>query len=57
MMELYKFTTKNGKWYYAMATNRTTARRQIETANRIDLTGAKYEEIYKNRVIETGIVK
>lgn len=48
---------KNGKAYSANGKNRFEAQDKLEMQYRIDLTGAAFEEIYKLRVIRTGIVK
>ena len=53
MHTTYTFT-KDGKTYSAKAANRFEAQEAIELAYRIDLKGAKFEEIYKLRVIRTG---
>lgn len=48
---------KNGKAYSANGKNRFEAQDKLEMQFRIDLTGAAFKEIYKLRVIRTGIVK
>ena len=52
----YKFT-KNGKEYYATGDNRFDAQFKIELATGKKLNGGEYAEIYKNKVIKTGIIK
>ena len=54
---VYKFH-KNGHVYSIVAENRTMARSRIEFEFRMDLTGAKFEEMQKNgTVLLTGIEK
>lgn len=53
----YTFITKDGARYSSMGKNRVEAQWNIEFSFNIDLTGARYEEIYKLRVVRTGIVK
>ena len=52
----YEFE-KNGKKYTAAGANRYEAQNAIEIANGVDLTGARFAEIYKLAVVRTGIVK
>lgn len=56
MNTIYRFT-KNGRTYSAKGNNRIEAQFNAELANHIDLTGATYEEIYKLRVVRTGICR
>lgn len=54
---IYKFH-KNGHVYSIMSENRTMARRSIELAHHVDLTGANYEDTTrKGAVIASGIIK
>lgn len=53
---VYKFS-KNNHVYSIMAENRSAARWNIEIAHHVDLSGAKFEEIRKGTVINSGIVK
>lgn len=55
MTTLYRFI-KNGKIYYSDGENRFSAQLAIEVAGHIDLTGATFEVIFKNKVIRTGTV-
>lgn len=48
---------KNGLSYSAHAKNRFEAQDKIELGFNIDLTGAVFEEVYKLRVVRSGIVK
>lgn len=48
---------KGGKEYSANGKNRFEVQNKLEMQFRTDLTGAAFEEIYKLRVIRTGIVK
>lgn len=52
----YRFT-KNGKEYYATGDNRFDAQLKIELATGKKLNGGEYAEIYKNKVIKTGMIK
>ena len=54
---MYKFTTKDGKTFYAGGNNRFDAQMNIELAYQISLAGATYEEIYKQRTVRTGTVQ
>lgn len=55
-MTTYRFTLNN-KIYTAKGNNRFEAQNTIELAHEIDLNGATFEEIWKLRVVRTGIVK
>lgn len=55
-MTTYRFTINN-KVYTAGGNNRFEAQDKIELANHVELTGATFEEIWKLRVVRTGIVK
>lgn len=52
----YRFT-KNGKTYCHGGNNRFEAQQAVELAFHIDLTGAKFEEVYKNKIERTGYVR
>ena len=56
MNTFYRFHL-NGITYNATGANRFDAQGNAERANGIDLTGARFEEIYKLRTVRTGIVK
>lgn len=51
----YTFT-KDGKKYSASGANRFDAQLNIELAFGISLKGAKFEQVYKLRVVRTGRV-
>lgn len=53
---MYRFT-KNGKTYSANGENIFSAKVNAETRWGVDLTGAKFEEIWKNKVIRTGTAR
>lgn len=55
-MTTYRFTI-NGKTYTAKGDNRFEAQNKIELANNINLNGATFEEVWKLKVVRTGIVK
>ena len=55
-MTIYRFT-KNGKTYSEHADNIFSARLNAELRWGIDLSGATFEEVWKLKVIRTGIVK
>lgn len=56
MNTIYRFT-KDGKSYTAAGKNRFEAQLCIELSCRVNLTGAAFEEIYKLRVVRTGVVR
>lgn len=55
-MTTYRFTIGNNI-YTAAGDNRLSAQLNIEVSTGISLKGAKFEEIYKLKVIRTGVVK
>lgn len=55
-MTTYRFTINN-KVYSAKGDNCFSAQNSIELSTGISLKGAKFEEIYKLKVVRTGIVK
>lgn len=57
MKSTYTFITKDGKKYSHGGNNRFDAQQALELAFRINLAGAKYEEVYKLRVVRTGTVR
>ena len=56
MNTFYRFYL-NGITYNATGANRFEAQGNAERANGIDLTGARFEEVYKLRTVRTGIIK
>lgn len=56
MNMMYRFR-KNGKEYFSKGENRFDAQLNIELATGKKLNGGEYAEIYKNKVIKTGIIK
>ena len=56
MNTFYRFHL-NGITYNATGANRFDAQGNAERASGIDLTGARYEEIYKLKTVRTGIVR
>lgn len=56
MNTTYTFTTADGSRYSAKAKNRFEAQNAVELAYHISMSGAKFEEIYKLRVVRTGRV-
>lgn len=56
MNTFYRFYL-NGITYNATGANRFDAQGNAERANGIDLTGARFEEVYKLRTVRTGIIK
>lgn len=57
MKNTYYTFTINGHKYSASGDNRFDAQTAVEFANGISLKGAKFEVIFKLRVIRTGTVK
>ena len=55
-MSMYRFTL-NDKTYSTCANNRFDAQLNLEIAFGITLIGATFEEVWKLKVIRTGIVK
>ena len=53
---IYTFT-KDGHRYSIGGNNRFEAQTDIEVRFGVKLAGAKYEEIYKHKIIRTGIVR
>lgn len=53
----YTFITSDGKKYSANGANRFDAQLSIELMFGISLVGAKFEEVYKNHVVRTGVVR
>lgn len=56
MNTTYRFI-KNGHAYSARGANRFEAQANAELMFRIDLKGATFEEIYKLRIVRTGICR
>lgn len=52
----YRFT-KDGRTYCEGGMNRFEAQLKAELRWQVDLKGATFEEIYKLKVVRTGIVK
>ncbi len=53
---IYRFT-KAGHTYSVNGQNRLDAQAHAELIFQVDLNGATFEEIYKLRVVRTGIVR
>ena len=53
---IYRFT-KAGHTYSVNGQNRFDAQAHAELIFQVDLNGATFEEIYKLRVVRTGIVR
>lgn len=53
---IYRFI-KNGHTYSVKGTNRFDAQTTAELLFGVKLQGARFEELYKMKVIKTGIVK
>lgn len=54
---IYTFITKDGKKYtHSGSNNRFEAQTILELAFHIDLSGATFQEYFKNQLVRTGLV-